>query len=191
MIQYKMKHELLVSKVINELNRDIFVNMKVEKDLGDIKLLGYIDVLNINFVSKTVIEVKSGKEKEAHHVQLWLYMGCFDDTKGILQYPSTQYMYFIKDIPFDLWKIVLKRLNPLLSTKYCGWHCMCGSSAWFFLFDDLDGLSDVVRHLPTENTISNAEHRITSIQFSAFVLLFSSLSAWGSILWTRMKKSFK
>ena len=62
---------------------------------------------------------------------------------------------------------------------------------WFFLFDDLHDLSDIVRHLPTENTIANAEHRIKGIQFSAFILLFSSLAAWGSLLWTRIKKSFR
>jgi hypothetical protein len=62
---------------------------------------------------------------------------------------------------------------------------------WFFLYDDSQDLSNIVRHLPTEDTISDAEHRIEGIQFSAFVLLFSSLAAWGSFLWKRIKKSFK
>ena len=126
LIQYKMKHELLVSKVISELTGEIFVNQRVEKDLGDIKLLGYIDILNVNSELKTIIEIKSGKEKESHHVQLWLYMNCFKDSKGVLQYPETRYVYLKEDIPSDLWKTVSKRVNPLnskLLPPVKGDHC--------------------------------------------------------------------
>ena len=93
----------------------------------DIKLLGYIDILNVNSTVETIIEVKSGKEKESHHVQSWLYMNCFKDSKGVLQYPETRYMYLKEDILFDLWKTVLKRVNPLVSSKLLplvkGDHC--------------------------------------------------------------------
>ncbi len=94
LIQHKINHELLMSKVISGLNGEIYVNYRVEKKLGRMKLIGYIDILNINSGSKTVIEVKSGKEKESHHVQLWMYMSCFSDVRGILRYPYTRYTYF-------------------------------------------------------------------------------------------------
>jgi hypothetical protein len=115
LIQYKMKHELLVSKVISELTGDVFVNQRVEKNLGDINIVGFIDILNVNSTWKTIFEVKSGKEKESHHVQLWFYMNCFNEAKGILQYPETRYTYLKEDIPFDLWKTVLRGVNPLMS----------------------------------------------------------------------------
>ena len=135
LIKHKMNHELLVSKVISGLNGEIYVNYRVEKDLGDIQLLGYIDILNINPV-KTVFEVKSGKEKDSHHVQLWLYMGCFDDASGILKYPDTRYLYFSDGIPENLWEIVTEKLNPLKTEKlllpvkgehcgYCRFRSMC------------------------------------------------------------------
>lgn len=74
----------------------------MEKDLDEIRLVGLIDILNINSGLKTVFEIKSGKEKESHYVQLWMYMGCFVDVRGILRYSITQYMYFTKDIPENL-----------------------------------------------------------------------------------------
>lgn len=127
LIKHKLNHELLVSKVINELNGEIFVNYRVEKEIDDITLVGLIDVLNINSGGKTVIEVKSGKEKESHHVQLWLYMSCIDEAKGILRYPDTRYLYFAENIPENLWEIIIKKLNPLQTTKLLptvkGYHC--------------------------------------------------------------------
>ena len=128
LLKHRMNHELLVSKVINGLTGYIYVNHRVEKDLGEIQLVGLIDILNVNEKSKTIFEIKSGKEKESHHVQLWLYMGCFDDVKGILRYPSTRYMYFTEDIPENLWEMVIDRLNPLQTKKLLlpvkGIHCM-------------------------------------------------------------------
>jgi len=128
LIKHRMNHELLISKVINGLTGEIYVNYRIEKILGDITLVGYIDILNINNGGKTVFEVKSGKEKESHHVQLWLYMGCFTDIKGILRYPSTRYMYFTEDIPENLWELVIERLTPLQTKKLLlpvkGSHCV-------------------------------------------------------------------
>lgn len=127
LIKHRMNHELLISKVINGLTGDIYVNYRVEKVLGEIQLVGYIDIFNVNRKSKTVYEIKSGKEKESHHVQLWLYMGCFINAKGILRYPSTRYMYFTDDIPENLWEMVNGRLNPLQAKKLLlpvkGKHC--------------------------------------------------------------------
>ncbi len=127
LIRHKLNHELLISKVINGLNGEIFVNYRVEKRLGDITLVGLIDVLNVNSGGKTVIEVKSGKEKDSHHVQLWIYMSCFDNAKGILKYPDTRYLYFNEDIPENLLEIVTEKLKPLQSTKLFpkvkGDHC--------------------------------------------------------------------
>ena len=127
-IRHRLNHELLISKVINRLNGEIFVNYRVEKNLGDITLVGLIDVLNVNSGGKTVIEVKSGREKESHHVQLWLYMDCIDGTKGILRYPDTRYLYFSEDIPKNLLEIVTEKLKPLQTTKLLprinGDHCM-------------------------------------------------------------------
>ena len=126
LIKHKMNHELLVSKVINGLNGEIYVNYRLEKDLGDITLVGYIDILNINPV-KTVFEIKSGKEKDSHHVQLWLYMDCFNDAKGILKYPDTRYLYFADEIPENLWEMTIEKLNPLKTDKTLlpvkGEHC--------------------------------------------------------------------
>ena len=127
LIKHKLNHELLVSKVINELNGEIYVNYRVEKDLDDIQLLGYIDILNINCNTKTVYEIKSGKEKESHHVQLWLYMGCFTDARGILKYPDTRYLYFADEIPENLWEMAIEKLNPLKTARMLppirGEHC--------------------------------------------------------------------
>ena len=69
---------------------------RVEKVLDDLTLVGYIDILDVNSVLKTVFEVKSGKEKDSHHVQLWIYMGCFDGARGILKYLDTRYHTEIK-----------------------------------------------------------------------------------------------
>ena len=131
LIKHKLNHELLISKVISELNGEIYVNYRVVKDLGDIQLLGYIDILNINSALKTVYEVKSGKEKESHHVQLWLYMDCFADARGILKYPDTRYLYFGDEIPENLWEMVTEKLNPLKTDRMLlpvkGEHCRyCG-----------------------------------------------------------------
>jgi len=136
LIKHRMNHELLISKVINGLTGEIYVNYQVERDLGEIQLIGLIDILNINRKSKTIFEIKSGKERESHHVQLWLYMGCFDDVKGILRYPSTRYMYFTENIPENLWEMVTERLNPLQTKKllpplknghcvYCKYRNIC------------------------------------------------------------------
>ena len=136
LIQHKINHELLMSKVISGLNGEIYVNYRVEKKLGRMKLIGYIDILNINSGSKTVIEVKSGKEKESHHVQLWMYMSCFSDVRGILRYPYTRYTYFGEDIPENLWEMASDRLKPLLTDKllpplrnghcqYCKYKTIC------------------------------------------------------------------
>ena len=127
LIQHKLNHELLISKVISGLTGEIYVNHRVEKDLGDITLVGYIDILNVNSGLKTVYEVKSGKEKDSHHVQLWLYMGCFNDARGILRYPDTRYLYFSDEIPENLWEMVTEKLNPLKSNRMLlpvkGEHC--------------------------------------------------------------------
>ena len=127
LIKHKLNHELLVSKVINESNGDIYVNYRVEKVLWDIQLLGYVDILNINSGLKTVYEIKSGKEKESHHVQLWLYMGCFAEARGILKYHDTRYLYFSDEIPENLWEMVNEKLNPLRTDRMLspvrGEHC--------------------------------------------------------------------
>jgi CRISPR/Cas system-associated exonuclease Cas4 (RecB family) len=136
LIKHKLKHEMLVSKVVSRLSGEIYVNYRVEKDLGDIQLAGYIDILNINGGLKTVIEMKSGKEKDSHHVQLFLYMNCLDDARGILKYPNARYLYFSEDIPENLWEIVKERLNPLLTSSilspvrdghcvYCRFRSIC------------------------------------------------------------------
>ena len=127
-IKHRLNHELLISKVINGLTGEIFVNYRVDKEIDDITLVGLIDVLNVNAGGETVIEVKSGKEKESHHVQLWLYMGCFDNAKGILRYPDTRYLYFNKNIPENLLEIASEKLKPLQTTKLLpnvkGEHCV-------------------------------------------------------------------
>ena len=127
LIKHRINHELLISKVIHGLTGEIYVNYHVKKILGEIQLVGYIDILNVNSGGKTIFEIKSGKEKESHHVQLWLYMGCFTDAKGILKYPNTRYMYFTEDIPENLWEIVVEKLNPLQTKKLLlpvkGSHC--------------------------------------------------------------------
>ena len=127
LIRHEMNHELLVSKVISGLNGEIYVNYRIEKELERMKLIGYIDILNINSGSKLIIEVKTGKEKESHHVQLLVYMDCFDDARGILRYPDTRYTYFSENIPENLWEMVSERLKPLLSDRLLsplqGFHC--------------------------------------------------------------------
>lgn len=66
----------MVSKVINELNGEIFVNYEVEKVLKDVILKGKIDILSITSEVKTVYEIKAEKERDCHHVQLWLCGVC-------------------------------------------------------------------------------------------------------------------
>jgi hypothetical protein len=62
---------------------------------------------------------------------------------------------------------------------------------WFFLYDDVHDLSDIVHHLPTENARSSAEHRIGQIELSAWVLLISSLLAWISHLQREIQKIYR
>ena len=61
----------------------------------------------------------------------------------------------------------------------------------YLLFDNLYCLSDIVSDIPSEGTRWNAEGRITIIELSAWILLFSSLGAWGSHLRREVKKVFK
>ncbi len=75
-IQYKLEHELLVSKVMSELKGEIYVNEWVTRNVSGIQLNGKIDIVNVNNGETTIIEVKSGKEKESHHIQLWMYIEC-------------------------------------------------------------------------------------------------------------------
>ncbi|MGD2246768.1 MAG: hypothetical protein PVF58_00055 [Candidatus Methanofastidiosia archaeon] len=127
LIKHRMNHEMLVSKVIDRLNGEIYVNYRVEKEIEDITLIGYIDILNINTELKTVYEVKSGKEKDSHHVQLWMYMGCFGGARGVLKYTDTQHLYFPEDIPWYMWDLIIKRVEPLETNKVLpavkGFHC--------------------------------------------------------------------
>lgn len=136
LIQCKMRHELLLSKVINGLEGEITVNKRVEKVIRGIKLVGKIDILHITS-KMTVIEVKSGREKDSHHVQLWLYMGCFNsEIEGLLWYPERIYLYEGEDVPENLWNLVQLRVRPLLHDEllkpikgshcqYCGHESVC------------------------------------------------------------------
>ncbi|MGD2249755.1 MAG: Dna2/Cas4 domain-containing protein [Candidatus Methanofastidiosia archaeon] len=134
LIKHKMNHELLVSKVIDRLTGEIYVNYRVEKEIEDIKLVGYIDILNVNPKLTTVYEVKTGKERDSHHVQLWMYMGCLNGARGVLKYTDEQYLYFPEDIPFYLWNLVSKRLKPLETNKLLppvkGSHCSYCKYKW-------------------------------------------------------------
>lgn len=127
LIEYELRHEYLVSQVVKKLNGEIIVNKWVELDLGTVKLVGKIDILLVNEIP-TIIEVKSGKEKNSHHVQLWLYMLGFNgDVEGILKYPMEKYWYSLEDIPNRLIELVLRRIKPLLISKLLpavkGSHC--------------------------------------------------------------------
>ena len=59
---------------------------------------------------------------------------------------------------------------------------------WFYLYDDVNYLNNIVRHLPAEDMKPSAEHRIRQIELSAWILLFSSLLAWGSHLRREIQK---
>ena len=66
LIEYKLEHEYMVSKVVDKLNGEVLVNKSVEIDSGNIILMGKIDILLMNEIP-VIIEVKSGKEKVSHH----------------------------------------------------------------------------------------------------------------------------
>ena len=136
LIRHTINHENLVSKVLNRYGTEALVNIWVRKELTSITVVGKIDiVLLLN--TPIIIEVKSGKEKKSHHVQLWMYMDCYGtEAKGILRYSGAKYFYENKDIPVDLWKTVYNRLKPLLSSEllppirnghceYCGYKMIC------------------------------------------------------------------
>ncbi len=127
-IQYKLEHELLVTKTIETLKGNIYVNEWVTRNVGGIQLNGKIDIVNVNNGETTIIEVKSGKEKESHHVQLWMYMKCYEARriKGELRYKDKAYIYTEIDIPLNFWTIVFQRIRPLLTKNLPtvkGSHC--------------------------------------------------------------------
>ncbi len=127
-LQYKLEHELLVSKTIETLTGDIYVNEWVTRNVGGIQLNGKIDIVNVNNGETTIIEVKSGKEKESHHVQLWMYMKCYEarKIKGELRYKDREYTYRETDIPLNFWNIIFQRTRALLSgnaPRVKGFHC--------------------------------------------------------------------
>lgn len=127
LIENKMKHEYLISQIVNKLKGEVIVNKWVELDLGTVKLVGKIDILLVDD-TPTIIEVKSGKGKNSHHVQLWLYMLGFEgDVEGILKYPVEKYWYSSEDIPNGLINLILQRTKPLLTNKLLpavkGSHC--------------------------------------------------------------------
>ncbi len=136
-IQYKLEHELLVAKTIETLKGDIYVNEWVSRNVGGIQLNGKIDIVNVNNGETTIIEVKSGKEKESHHIQLWLYMKCYEvrKIKGELRYKDKVYIYTERDIPLNFWNIIFQRTRPLLNDNvprvkgshchYCKYRDMC------------------------------------------------------------------
>ncbi len=116
-LQYKLEHELLVTKTIETLKGNIYVNEWVSRNVGGIQLNGKIDIVNVNNGETTIIEVKSGKEKESHHIQLWMYMKCYEarKIKGELRYKDRVYIYTEVDIPLNFWNIISQRIRPLLS----------------------------------------------------------------------------
>ncbi len=127
-IQYKLEHESLVAKTIEALKGDIYVNEWVTRNVGGIQLNGKIDIVNVNDGETTIIEVKSGKEREYHHVQLWMYMKCYETRgiKGELRYKDKVYTYTEDDIPLNLWNIVFQRTIRLLTGNLPavkGSHC--------------------------------------------------------------------
>lgn len=136
-IQYKLEHESLVAKTIETLKGDIYVNEWVSRNVGGIQLNGKIDIVDVNDGETTVIEVKSGKEKESHHVQLWMYMKCYEarKIKGELRYKDKVYIYTEEDIPLNFWNIVFQRTRPLLNDNlpsvkgshchYCRYNDVC------------------------------------------------------------------
>ncbi len=136
-IQYKLEHELLVAKTIETLTGDIYVNEWVTRNVGGIQLNGKIDIVNVNNGETTIIEVKSGKEKESHHVQLWMYVKSYEarKIKGKLVYKDKVYTYRETDIPLNFWNIVFQRTRALLTANlppvkgshcnYCGYRKNC------------------------------------------------------------------
>jgi CRISPR/Cas system-associated exonuclease Cas4 (RecB family) len=138
-IQYKMEHELLVAKTIEGLAGDIYVNEWVTRNVGGIQVNGKIDIVSVDNGVTTIIEVKSGKEKESHHVQLWMYMSCSDGkrSKGELRYNDATYRYRETDIPLNLWNVIFQMTRPLLRDnailvkgdhcKYCRFKTNCNN----------------------------------------------------------------
>lgn len=136
-IQYKLEHESLVAKTIETLKGDIYVNEWVTRNVGGIQLNGKIDIVNVNNGETKVFEVKSGKERESHHVQLWMYMKCYEarKIKGELRYKDREYTYGVTDIPLNFCSIIFQRTRPLLRTslppikgphcRYCGYRNFC------------------------------------------------------------------
>ncbi len=127
-IQYKVEHELLVAKIIDVLDGDIRLNEWVTRNVGGIQLNGKIDIVNVNNGETTIIEVKSGKEKESHHIQLWMYMKCYEARriKGELRYKDKVYLYTEEDIPLNFWNIVFQQTRSLLigsAPRVKGSHC--------------------------------------------------------------------
>jgi CRISPR/Cas system-associated exonuclease Cas4 (RecB family) len=136
LIKHTINHENLVSKVLNKYGTEALVNTWVRKELTSITVVGKIDIVLL-LDTPVIIEVKSGKEKNSHHVQLWMYMDCYGtEVHGILRYSGARYLYETDDIPVDLWKTVEYRLNPLLCSdllppirnghcEYCGYKMIC------------------------------------------------------------------
>ncbi len=128
MIQYKLEHELLVSKTIETLTGDIYVNEWVTRNVGGIQLNGKIDIVNVSNGESKILEVKSGQKKEFHHVQLLMYMKCYEarNIKGELVYKDKKFMYEENDIPLNFWITIFQRTRPLLSDNLPpvkGSHC--------------------------------------------------------------------
>jgi CRISPR/Cas system-associated exonuclease Cas4 (RecB family) len=136
LIEYSIKHEYLVSQIVNKCKSEVIVNKWVELDLEMVKLVGKIDILLMKDVP-TIIEVKSGKERNSHHVQLWLYMlGYGNEVEGVLTYPVEKYWYQTDDIPVRLMDVIAQRVKPLLNDtmlppvkgdhcRYCGYAAIC------------------------------------------------------------------
>ncbi|MGC1121833.1 MAG: hypothetical protein WBA22_12135 [Candidatus Methanofastidiosia archaeon] len=61
LIEYSIRHEYLVSQIVNRCKSEVIVNKWVELDLEPVKLGGKTDILLMKDVP-TIIEVKSGKE---------------------------------------------------------------------------------------------------------------------------------
>ncbi len=127
-IQYKLEHESLAAKTIETLKGEIYVNEWVTRNVGGIQLNGKIDIVNVNNGETTIIEVKSGRERESHHIQLWLYLKSFEarNVRGKLVYKDKEYTYREIDIPLNFWNIVFQRTRPFLNGNVPpvkGSHC--------------------------------------------------------------------
>ena len=117
LVEYTVKHEYLVSQIVNKFKNEVVINRTVEIDLDRVKLVGKIDVILVRDIP-VIIEVKSGSEKASHHVQLWLYMiGYGGITEGILRYSTVKYWYSLKDIPCNLLNLAKERVRPLLTDR--------------------------------------------------------------------------